>query len=146
MENKGGYSINKKLEHCAQFSCVPIDRHTSRRTLEKVGPPETPPWQQKQAFAITWRHHTPVLFSRERAGFFPCYSPFVLPDVLITEETEWMILAICLHSAQIKTVASPAQFHRATDDPTDTKAVGPDKHLQSFSEHDNSRDTETDIP
>lgn len=70
----------------------------------------------------------------------------MLPDVLITEERERMILAICLHSAQINIVAGPAQFRGAAADPADTKAVGPDKHLQSFSEHANSRNTETDTP
>lgn len=70
----------------------------------------------------------------------------MLPDVLITEERERMILAICLHSAQINIVASPARFRGAAGDPADTGAVGPDKHLQSFSEHANSRSTETDTP
>jgi len=40
-----------------------------------------------------------LFYLAERVFFFLSYSPFVLPDVLITEERERMILAICLHSA-----------------------------------------------
>lgn len=39
--------------------------------------------------------------------FFSFPSPLVLPDVLITEERERMILAICLHSTQINLLAVP---------------------------------------
>lgn len=66
-----------------------------------------------------------LFYLAERRGFFYPYSPFVLPDVLITEERERMILAICLHSAQINIVASQRRSAELPPSPPTPKLSGP---------------------
>ena len=65
-----------------------------------------------QVACTLWSHHpTAGLFRARQEEMltvsFSFPSPLVLPDVLITEERERMILPICLHSTQINLLAVP---------------------------------------